>query len=177
MAMNVGATAPGKKILLVDDDTAARETIKLLLSIDRHTITEAANSHEALQLFTGSTYDLVITDYLMPNMLGDDLARNIKNLAPAQPVLLVTAYLEKLIDAGDYADGVLGKPFSVDELRQWVPKLTERTASPQAPASDSSLEFSQAELLDRSAANTKVLQEILRHKMPARWVDQGGINE
>jgi CheY-like chemotaxis protein len=116
--MNKAANTPARNILLVEDDPAVRDSIKLLLSIDRHTVTEAANGLEALQLFTGSQYDLVITDYLMPGMLGDELAQNIKNIAPAQPILMVTAYLEKLVGGGKPADAVLGKPLSIDDLRR-----------------------------------------------------------
>ena len=83
--MSTAVSARRKSILLVEDDPAVRESIRLLLSIDRHTVTEAANGREALHIFTGSRYDLVITDYLMPEMLGDELAQNIKNLAPTQP--------------------------------------------------------------------------------------------
>jgi CheY-like chemotaxis protein len=117
MTMNTSVNTQGKNILLVDDDPDVRSSIKLLLSIDRHTVTEAANGHEALQLFTGSRYDVVIVDYLMPGMLGDELAQNIKNLAPAQPILMVTAFAEKLVDASP-ADAVLGKPLSIDALRR-----------------------------------------------------------
>ncbi len=122
VAMDTAHVAKGKNILLVDDDAAVRESIKLLLSIDRHKVTEAANGHEALLLFTGDRYDFVIMDYFMPDMLGDQLAQNIKNLAPAQPILMVTAYREKLILAGYPADEVLGKPLSVDDLRQAMAK-------------------------------------------------------
>ena len=118
MTMSAAVSPQGKSVLLVDDDPAVRSSIKLLLSIDRHMVTEAANAHEALQLFTGSRYDIVIIDYLMPGMLGEELARNIKNLAPAQPILMVTAYFEKLVDADKPADAVLGKPFSIDALRR-----------------------------------------------------------
>ena len=122
--MSTAVSARRKSILLVEDDPAVRESIRLLLSIDRHTVTEAANGREALHIFTGSRYDLVITDYLMPEMLGDELAQNIKNLAPTQPILMVTAYLEKLVDAGKPADAVLGKPFSIDDLRRVMTKPT-----------------------------------------------------
>jgi two-component system, OmpR family, response regulator MprA len=175
--MNADVSTWGKRILLVDDDPAARESIKLLLNIDRHTVTEAANAIEAMQLFTGSTYDLVITDYLMPNMLGDDLARNIKNIAPTQPVLLVTAYLEKLIASDNPADGVLGKPFSVDELRQWMPRLTERSASSAVSSKPTSPGFSKADLRNRASTTTEVLDEILHRKMSSRGADRWGINE
>jgi len=122
--MNTTVKPPRQKVLLVEDDPAVRQSIKLLLSIDRHKVTEAANGLEALHLFTGSHYDLVITDYLMPGMLGDELARNIKNLSPTQPVLMVTAYLEKLVDAGRPADAVLAKPLSVDDLRRAMARPT-----------------------------------------------------
>jgi CheY-like chemotaxis protein len=122
--MNTAVAAKGKSILLVDDDPAVRESIKLLLSIDRHKVTEAASGHEALHLFTGMQYDLVITDYLMPGMLGDELAQHIKNIAPTQPILIVTAYLEKIVNAGKPADALLGKPLSVDDLRRAVTSAT-----------------------------------------------------
>lgn len=122
--MNKADIVPRKKILLVDDDPAARMSIKLLLSIDRHMVTEAASGHEALQLFTGARYDLVITDYLMPGMLGDELVENIRHLAPRQPILMVTAYLEKLVAAGKSPDTMLGKPLSVDDLRRAIARPT-----------------------------------------------------
>jgi CheY-like chemotaxis protein len=124
LSMNKAVSTQRKSILLVEDDPAVRESIRLLLSIDRHTVTEAANGYEALHHFTGSRYDLVITDYLMPEMLGDELAQNIKKIAPAQPILIVTAYLEKLVNAGKPADAVLGKPVSIDDLRRAIAKPT-----------------------------------------------------
>ena len=166
--MNTAVKAPHKNILLVEDDPAARESIRLLLSIDRHTVTEAADGPEALRLLTSSTYDLVITDYLMPGMLGDELVRNIWNIAPGQPTIMVTAYLEKLAKADKPADVVLGKPFSIDELRQAMAKPTERTTSLKTAASSSSLGFSRADLLHRASADTEVLKKILQRKDPPR---------
>ncbi len=116
--MDTASIAKGKHILLVDDDPAVRESIKLFLSIDRHTVTEACSGHEALHLFTGERFDLVIMDYLMPDMLGEELAQQIKNLAPKQPVVMVTAYLEKLVNQGKPADALLGKPLSIEALRR-----------------------------------------------------------
>jgi CheY-like chemotaxis protein len=124
IVMNAAVNVPPKSILLVDDDPAARESIKLLLSIDRHTVTEASSGRQALELFLASTYDLVITDYLMPGMLGDELADSIRNIVPGQPILMVTAYLEKLVSAGKPAEGMLGKPFSIDDLRLAMAKPT-----------------------------------------------------
>ena len=140
--MSTGVSAPGLNILLVDDDADVRKSMKLLLSIDRHTVTEAASGHETLMLFTGSRYDVVIMDYHMPEMLGDELAANIKNLAPVQPIIMVTAYVEKLVNGGQLADAVLGKPVSVEDLRQAMAKLIlqdgiEAAQTPRAKESQS----------------------------------------
>jgi CheY-like chemotaxis protein len=163
--MNATASTRSKNILLVDDDPAARESIKLLLSIDRHNVTEAANGPEALQLFSGSTYDLVITDYLMPGMLGDELAQNIWNIAPRQPVIMITAYLEKLANAGKLADAMLGKPVSIEDLRSLIPRPTERINSTRKTT------FSRSDLQNRAAVVGDVLDEIIQRKAPVRTLD------
>ncbi len=113
----------GKRILLVEDDPSARESLNLLLRIDRHSVVEATNGREALERFTQEHFDLVIVDYLMPEMQGNELAIQIKRMAPSQPVLMVTAYVEKLVDSGLPVDAVLGKPFAVEDLRQAIGKL------------------------------------------------------
>jgi CheY-like chemotaxis protein len=118
----------GKKILLVDDDNSARESIKLLLNIDRHGVTEARNGLEALQMFHQTPFDLVILDYFMPQMEGNELAANIKEEAPLLPILMVTAYVEKLVDMDTKVDAVLPKPFAIAELRQAIAELVSQNS-------------------------------------------------
>ena len=113
----------GKRILVVEDDSSARDSITLLLRIDRHIVTEAKNGSEALDLVSRQPFDLVVLDYAMPGMLGGEVALKIKRIAPALPMLMVTAYLEMLNDSDKPVDAVLGKPFAVDELRTTIAKL------------------------------------------------------
>ena len=113
----------GKRILLVDDDPGARESIKLLLTIDRHQVLEASSGQEALEIFHQALLDLVIIDYFMPQMKGQELAQTLKLAAPGVPVVMVTAYLEKLVDADKTADVVLPKPFGIAELRDAIARL------------------------------------------------------
>jgi CheY-like chemotaxis protein len=113
----------GKRILLVEDDPSARQSLSLLLRIDRHTVVEATNGREALNLFAQERFDLVIVDYLMPEMQGNELATNIRHLFPSQPILMVTAYYEKLVDSAMPVDAIVSKPFAVHELRQAIAKL------------------------------------------------------
>jgi len=166
-AMSTATRSPGKRILLVDDDQGVRDALKLLLSIDRHTVTEAASGLEAMQHLSGSTFDLVITDYLMPEMLGDELARRIKKRTPAQPILMVTAYLEKLAQTRQPVDAILGKPISLDSLRQALARSTPQPAirtGTKLPARG----FNFAGLANRASSTTSILDEILRRKRPTR---------
>ena len=115
----------GKKILIVDDDPTARESIKLLLSIDRHTVVEAKDGNEALALVADQHFDLVLLDFFMPGMHGGEVARRIKEIEPSLPILMVTAYREKLIgyDRPESTNAILGKPFAVGDLRNEITKL------------------------------------------------------
>jgi CheY-like chemotaxis protein len=113
----------GKRILLVEDDPSARESTTLLLKIDRHQVTEAKDGIEALALVSRQPFDLVILDFFMPGMQGGEVALKIKRMAPSLPILMVTAYLEKLSGHDTPVDAVLSKPFAVDELRSEIARL------------------------------------------------------
>jgi CheY-like chemotaxis protein len=120
-------TAPdkvlGKRILLADDQQEVRELTRMMLDMDEHVVTEAANGREALDLFAPDRFDLVITDYLMPVMKGDELASSIKRLAPSEPILMITGSADELGGTRGPADAVLNKPFAFEDLRQAVARL------------------------------------------------------
>jgi CheY-like chemotaxis protein len=118
-----GERVTQKKILLADDQTDVRQTVSLLLSLDKHKVTEACNGLEALELFQKGTFDLVITDYAMPGLRGDQLAQRVKQLCPAQPVLMITGSVEASTLASGCVDQLLNKPFTLDGLRQAVASL------------------------------------------------------
>lgn len=112
-----------KRFLLVDDQPSVREAIALLLSLDEHTVVEAVNGAEALELFMRDRFDLVITDFDMPKMKGNELAARIKHVSPLQPVLMITAYAEQIGDSENPVDAILDKPFQLDDLRQVIARL------------------------------------------------------
>lgn len=113
-----------KHVLVVEDDPSAREAINLLLRIDRYTVTEVENGREAIELVCYQPFDLVILDYALPGMQGEEVALRIMCVAPAVPILMVTAYAE-MLRPGDLPGvrAVLGKPFAPDELRGAVARL------------------------------------------------------
>jgi CheY-like chemotaxis protein len=112
-----------RRILLVDDQPSVRETINFLLRMDGHTITEAGNGAAALDLFMREHFDLVITDFEMPNMNGTELAARIKQVSPTQPILMITAYADRLRESDNPVDAILDKPFRIEDLRRAIAKL------------------------------------------------------
>ena len=113
----------GKRILLVDDEPSVREAFSMMLRFDGHSVTEANDGAEALDLFTRGQIDLVVTDFEMPVMKGNELAVRIKQLAPKQPILMITAYGNQLGDSENPVDSILNKPFTMDNLRGAIAML------------------------------------------------------
>lgn len=113
----------GKRILLADDQQGVRTAIRVLLQMDEHKVTEACNGKEALELFRRERFDLVITDYAMPEMVGSELALIIKKESPGQPIIMISAYTRRLPACENPVDAVLNKPFSFVELRQVIAQL------------------------------------------------------
>ena len=112
------------RILVVDDETIIRESIKRVLDFDGNAVETAATGKEALVCFENDKFDLVILDYEMPDMRGDELALLIKALAPNQPIAMVTAYPDTL--AGNLltkVDLIISKPFRPQELREAAIRL------------------------------------------------------
>jgi two-component system chemotaxis response regulator CheY len=101
-----------------------------MLGIDGHQVEMANSGPQALTLFQQRKFDLIITDYEMPEMKGDKLTEKIKTLDAHQPVLMLTAHVEALLSAGNPLSGVdlvIGKPFQLAELRRAVATLLPKS--------------------------------------------------
>lgn len=119
-AMMKMRTARPRNVLVVDDESLVRQSVHILLQGDGYVVHEAKSAAEALALFEPGKFDMVFTDYFMPEMRGDQLAAAIKQRAPGQPVVMITAFLEKFQPAdGPPAgvDSIICKPFHLDTLR------------------------------------------------------------
>jgi DNA-binding response OmpR family regulator len=128
-AMELGKTVQ-RRILIVEDDQTVRQTVKLLLSVDEHTVFEAEDATGALETLNQHRFDLVITDFDMPGMKGDELALRIKRQSPSQPILMMTACAERLCDLDNGADALLTKPFAFEDLRRAITALLSDTRCP-----------------------------------------------
>jgi len=118
----------GKHILIVDDD-------KFILTFLEHTlkkfapdykITTVLNGPEALEQLQITTFDLVITDYLMPGISGVDLANAVRHMMPETAIVLMTAYatdqLNHTIELM-HVDGYIRKPLNLSQIRNVIRKI------------------------------------------------------
>lgn len=131
---------PGNaRLLLVDDSPSIRELMcEVLRDAGIESLDEAASGAEALELFHANHYDVVITDWNMPEVTGIDLLKAIRRADGEKrdtPVLVVTANVTtrrvvEAIEAG--ANGFIAKPFVTPALEE---KLLRILAS-LSPVSD-----------------------------------------
>jgi CheY-like chemotaxis protein len=119
------------RILVVDDQAIVRECIFVLLALDGHEVKTASSGDKAMALFEEDKFDLIFTDYVMPEMKGDELAAAIKARAPRQRIVMITAEAKELRASGNMPPGVdflIGKPFSLKNLRDAITTvLSEKT--------------------------------------------------
>ncbi len=116
------STHPGARILVVEDDPrVARSTVGALEELGYRPVA-CAGGREALQrLDDDPDVDLVVTDVMMPEMTGPELAVEIRRTRPFLPILFVTGYVGEAGEAADLAGGeVLRKPFTVASLAHSV---------------------------------------------------------
>ena len=114
------------QILVVDDEPTVCKAIQMMLRYYGHEVQTANDGPAALVLFESGQFDLVITDYLMPEMKGDQLVTHIKGRRPGQRIIMVTAFAEDFLTHGKPTGGVdyvLNKPFSLEELRTAIAKV------------------------------------------------------
>jgi putative nucleotidyltransferase with HDIG domain len=119
---------PKEKILVVDDEEAIREVISTLLDAQGFQCTTSSNGKLGLEAFRKDTFDLVLSDIVMPEMDGLKLLGELRLDDPDVPVIMVTAMHDisialEAIRAGAY-DYIL-KPFEKDQLYLSVRRALE----------------------------------------------------
>ncbi|MBO8130562.1 MAG: sigma-54-dependent Fis family transcriptional regulator [Candidatus Marinimicrobia bacterium] len=111
---------PGKKLLIVEDDYSMRTILKEALEESGYEVSDAKDGETALNMLEENSYDLVISDLMMPGMDGIKLLEIIKIKYPGIGVFIITAYgtVERAVEAlqkGAY--DFITKPFSISHLK------------------------------------------------------------
>jgi len=114
-------------ILVVDDEPTHRNVIAFGLTKAGFKVSAAASVSKALMLAEHSHFDLVITDYFIPDYTGTDLARRLREMDEYTntPIILLTGRAEELNTQrvrNDLSVLVVSKPFSVANLMDMVSK-------------------------------------------------------
>ena len=130
------------KILVVDDFSTMRRIVRNLLvelGFTNTLIQEADDGENAMIMLRSQPFDLVVTDWNMPNMTGIDLLKAIRAEASLKglPVLMVTAEnnRDQIIAAAQAGvNGYVVKPFTAVTLREKLTKIFERLAAAGAGA-------------------------------------------
>lgn len=120
------------KVLLADDSGTMRTIQRRCLSkLGVEDVVEAEDGVQALEAFKGHTFDVVLTDWNMPNMDGLTLLKAIRELNKTVPIIMITTEAERsrvvaAIQAGvsDY----LVKPFTPDGLKEKIERWVTATA-------------------------------------------------
>ena len=118
---------PRRKILIADDDPEIREVIRLLLTGEGYSITEATDGIKAVEALDDHT-DLVILDIMMPGMNGLSACEQIRGRSDV-PILFLTAKSQDsdiTVGFSAGADDYLCKPFSCSELIARVKAILRR---------------------------------------------------
>ncbi|WP_282607726.1 response regulator transcription factor [Pelagibius sp. Alg239-R121] len=116
-------------ILLIDDMNGVRSSLTTVLTTAGHQVVEAADGEVGLQKAGEQSFDLVITDIIMPKVDGSEVILALKTRSQTLPILAIsgggaTVNAEKaLMLARSTADAVLSKPFSRGDLLQAVDEL------------------------------------------------------
>lgn len=120
------------KILIVDDEEAIREMISVALELAGFGWLEAEDAQSAHALIVDKRPDLVLLDWMLPNVSGIELARRLKRDESTQevPIIMLTAKSEednKIQGLDSGADDYITKPFSTRELVSRINAVLRRT--------------------------------------------------
>ena len=136
-----------EKILVVDDEEIVCHSIKKILSRKGYTVENALDVESAIKKISNTSYDLVITDLMMPKTNGMELLQIIRDHYPELEVVMITGYasIESAVKATKLgASSYLPKPFTPDELTEITKKaLIDRKVKVEARAKQQVLQHTE----------------------------------
>ena len=109
-------------MLVVDDDDDVRDILVLSLSWLGYDVSQAANGPAGLEMMAVALPDILVTDFLMPNMNGAEMVKSARARGFDVPVIFATGFADTraLDNAIGFKANVISKPFSAEELAEKI---------------------------------------------------------
>ena len=120
-------------VLIVDDEAAIRDMVRMALEFEDFTVSDASNAHQAAKILAREDIDLILLDWMMPGVSGIDFAGKIRREGNHHVgIIMLTAKdneddLIRGLDVG--ADDYIKKPFSTKELVSRMNAVLRRLSS------------------------------------------------
>ena len=125
---------PKKIILCVDDNEQELSVLKFMLATNGYRVLSALTGQEAIGIFAEVQVDLVLTDYAMPQMNGNQLVDRLKQIAPHIPMILL-GDPQRMGGEMHVADALLAKKnCSAHELLERIKVMSVRKRGPRKGA-------------------------------------------
>lgn len=157
-----------KKILIVDDEHKLVEMIALYLVKEGYEVVTALNGAEAMRQFTMDKPDLILLDWMMPDLSGIDILKEIRKTSLV-PVIMLTAKadeVDKLIGLELGADDYITKPFSLRELSARI-KIPLRRILPEIKTQET--EVISTIKMDSKSRSVLVKGELITNLTPTEY--------
>jgi two-component system response regulator ResD len=125
------------KILVVDDEQSIRSIIKKYATFEGHSVTEAENGMQAIEICKSSEFDIIVMDIMMPELDGFSACRSIRRFS-STPIIMLSARSEEYDRINGFECGVddyVSKPFSPKELMLRIDAIVKRSR-PRAESAD-----------------------------------------
>lgn len=166
-----------KRILIIDDEENIRQMTRLTLEAAGYEVGEAKSGMEAFAILgADSSWNAVLLDQKMPGMLGTDVLRRIKVMAPRSPVIMMTAFasVELAVEAMKLgATDFVRKPMTPEIVRNAVAAALAKAVAVQSSTVDETNERTPAHLRIMTVNGFTILRDsdlriALPHKMNER---------
>ena len=121
------------KVLLAEDDVRLGRLVKHMLETEQHQVQWVARGDEALAAATDGGFDVLVLDWMMPELSGVELCRRLRDDGYARPILMLTArdaLDDRIAGLDSGADDYLVKPFEFGELFARLRALSRRGETP-----------------------------------------------
>lgn len=130
-----------KRILVIDDQKPSLDILSVMLTHLCYDVKTSPDCFEALHLLENESFDLVIVDVIMPQIGGLLLMQAIRQEHPKLPILAISGYYDKVLDAirGTDIRGILPKPIRLKKLRTTLNNIFSAKPQPRSQSPESRL--------------------------------------